>query len=66
MLITGILTQIPQSDVITGWMEHAAFLSFQDSLNVFEQSKYKALYPHNMLDRSMFEACVTDWSLSCL
>ena len=60
MCITGIPTQILQGDVITGWMKHAAFLPFPDSLNFFEQSKY-ALYPHSML-----EACLTDWSLVSL
>ena len=57
MCITEIPTQIPQGDVITGWMKHAAFLPFPD---FFEQSKY-ALYPHSML-----EACLTDWSLGSL
>ena len=31
MLITGVPTQIPQSDGITGWMKHASFLPFPDS-----------------------------------
>ena len=31
MLITGVPTQIPQSDGITGWMEHASFLPFPEN-----------------------------------
>ena len=57
MFITGIPTQIPQSDVIASRMKQAAFLPFPDSFKNFEQSKY-AKYPHSML-----EACLTDWSL---
>ena len=60
MVITGIPTRIPKSDVITGLTKHAAFLSFPDCLKYFEQSKYD-LYPHSML-----EACLTDWSSGSL
>ena len=35
MLLIGIPTQIPQSDAITSWMKHAAFLHFQDSFKLF-------------------------------
>ena len=57
MLITEISSEIPQSDVITGSMKHAAFLPFSHSLKFFELSKH-ALYPHSML-----KAPLTDWSL---
>ena len=51
--MSGIPTQIPQSDVIIGWMKHEAFQLFPDSLRFFAQSKY-ALYHHSML-----ETCLT-------
>ena len=54
--MTGIPTQIPQSDVIIDWMKHEAFPPFPDSLKFFGQSKY-ALYRQSVL-----EACLTDWS----
>ena len=57
MLITDIPSHVPQTDVITGWMKHAAFLHFSHSLTFFEQSKY-ASYPHSML-----KAPLTDWFL---
>ena len=45
------------SDVITGWMKHAAFLPTADSLKTFEQYNY-ASYPN-----SIIKVCLTDWTL---
>ena len=57
MVITEIPSLIPESDVITGWMKHAVFLPFPESLNLLKLSKY-VLYPQSML-----KPCLTDWSL---
>ena len=59
MLITGIPTPIPQSDVITSLLRHAAYLPFPDRLNVFGQSRY------DVCSNSVLHVYVffTDWSL---
>ena len=61
MLITGIPAQIHQSDVINGWIKHAAFLPFPDSLKFFLCSPNMFFYRQCML-----KACLTDWSLGSL